>query len=98
MTDITINIKTGSENSEPKVTTTTDNAKVAVPKVETPIAESPTTETPKEEKKEKITSEKESPKKGDLQKMDMTEEEHAKMNQPKTKPVEKDIPKKEEAN
>jgi hypothetical protein len=27
MTDITINIKTGSENSEPKVTTTTDNAK-----------------------------------------------------------------------
>jgi hypothetical protein len=41
MTDITINIKTGPENSEPKVTTSTDNAKIAVPKTESPKAETP---------------------------------------------------------
>ncbi len=34
MTDITINNRTGSENSEPKITTTTDNAKPVVPKAE----------------------------------------------------------------
>jgi len=86
MTDITINIKTGSKNSKPKVTTTIDNAKTVVPKTESPKAE-----TPKEETKEVTTSEKESPKdeiakKDESQKMpalssdrDMTEEEHAKM-------------------
>ncbi|MHA4807861.1 hypothetical protein ACX0G9_07135 [Flavitalea flava] len=79
MTDITINIKTGSENSEPKITTTTDKATTVVPKVE-----SPKVETPKKETKEEITSENETPKdeivkKGDSKKMDMTEEEHAKM-------------------
>jgi hypothetical protein len=46
MTDITINIKTGSENSEPKVITTKDNTTTAVPK-----AESPKVETPKSEMK-----------------------------------------------
>jgi hypothetical protein len=74
MTDITINIKTGSENSAPKITTTTDNAKAIVPKVE-----SPKVETPKAETKEETTSEKESPKKDGAKKMDMTEEKHAKM-------------------
>ena len=74
MTDITINIKTGSENSEPKVTTTTDNANAIVPK-----AESPKVETPKAETKEEIIPGKESPKKDDSKKMDTTEEEHAKM-------------------
>lgn len=59
MTDITINIKTGSENSEPKITTTTDNAKTVVPKAE--------------------SLKDESAKKDDSKKMDMTEEEHAKM-------------------
>ena len=77
MTDITINIKTGSENSDPTVTATTDSPKVTVP--ETPIAESSTTETPKEDMKEETTSEKESPKKDDAKAPDMTEEEHAKM-------------------
>ncbi len=98
MTDITINIKTGSENSEPKVTTTTDNTKAVVPITESPMAETPKAETPKEEMKEEITSEKESPKKDDSKKMGMTEEEHAKMNQPKTKPAEETTPKKEEAH
>lgn len=74
MTDITINIKTGSENSEPKITTTTDNAEAIVPKTE-----SPEVETPKAETNEETTSEKESEKKDDSKKMDMTEEEHAKM-------------------
>ena len=80
MTDITINIKTGSENSEPKITTTTDNAKTVVPKA----GESPKEETPKAETKQETTSEKETPKdetakNDDSKKMDMTEEEHAKM-------------------
>ena len=79
MTDITININTGSKNSEPKITTTTDSAKPVVPK-----AELPKEETPKEETKEATTSEKETPKdeiakNDDSKKMDMTEEEHAKM-------------------
>ncbi|MEP7232004.1 MAG: hypothetical protein ABI691_17205 [Ginsengibacter sp.] len=76
MTDITINIKTGSENGEPKVTTTTDNTKTAVPKTESPKAELPKAETPKDE----------SPKKDDAKKMDMPEEEHAKMGSDKAKP------------
>lgn len=76
MTDITINIKTGSENSEPKITATTDNAKTVVPSAESSGKE----ETPKVEAKEEITSENESPKdesvkKDDPKKMDMTEEE-----------------------
>ena len=88
MTDITINIKTGSENSEPKITATTGNAKDVVPNTETPLAELPTTETPKEEMKEEmkedVASEKpptkeKSSDKDDSQKMDMTKEEHAKM-------------------
>jgi hypothetical protein len=69
MTDITINIKAGSENSEPKITTTTDNAKIVVPKVE----------TPKSETMNETASEKEASNKDDPKKMDMTEEEHAKM-------------------
>ncbi|MEO6166401.1 MAG: hypothetical protein ABIO98_02700 [Chitinophagales bacterium] len=93
MTDITINIKTGSENNEPKVTTNTDNLKTVVPKTETPMAETPKAEIPKEA----ITSEKESPKKNDSNKMDMSEEEHAKINQPKTKTAEETSPKKEVA-
>lgn len=76
MTDITINIKTGSENSEPKVTATTDNAKVVVPKTEVPKVEAPKAESPKDE----------SSKKDDPKKMDMTDEEHAKMGSDKTKP------------
>ena len=74
MTDITINIKSGSDNSEPKVTTTTDNAKTVVPKAETKEETTPKQEAPKEEMKEEKPSEKDEP-----QKMDMTEEEHAKM-------------------
>ncbi|MBG6110444.1 hypothetical protein H4V97_002447 [Flavobacterium sp. CG_23.5] len=78
MTDITINIKTGSDNSEPKVTTT-DSDLVAVPKTEFPTAESPKVQTPKKDTKEKTSTDKESPKKAASKKMDMTEEEHAKM-------------------
>ncbi len=74
MTDITINIKTGSDRNEPKITTTTDNAKSVVPNVESPKVETPTVEI-----KEETISEKESPKKDDSKKIDMTEEEHAKM-------------------
>ena len=65
MTDITINIKTGQENSEPKITTTTDNAKALVPK-----AESPSVETPKAETKEETTSGKETPKDESVKKDD----------------------------
>ena len=71
MTDITINIKTGSENSEPEVTTNTGNTKTAVPKVESPKMEST-----KAEAKEETIAEKESPKEDDSKKMGMTEEEH----------------------
>ena len=59
MTDITININTGSEHSDPKITTTTDKPDTIVPKIETPKDESPNND--------------------DAKKMDMTEEEHAKM-------------------
>jgi len=34
MTDITTNIKTGSENKKPEITTTTYNAKAIIPKEE----------------------------------------------------------------
>jgi hypothetical protein len=74
MTDITINIKTGSESSEPKVTTTSDNMKTAVAKTESPKVETPKTET-----KEETISENETPKKDDSKKNDMTEAEQAKM-------------------
>ena len=77
MTKITINIDT--EGDEPKVTTTTENANADIPK-----AESPKEDTDKEELKNKTPSENEStkdesPKNDDSKKMDMTEEEHAKM-------------------
>jgi hypothetical protein len=53
MTDITINIKTGPDNNQPKVTTIADKTKSSVPKAEIPIAESvakePSTEKMKEE-------------------------------------------------
>ncbi|MEO7049913.1 MAG: hypothetical protein ABI091_31705 [Ferruginibacter sp.] len=74
MTDITININTGSENSEPRVTTTKDNTTIASPK-----AASPKIEIPKTETTEETTSEKDASKKDGGKKMDMTEEEHAKM-------------------
>ena len=98
MTDITINIKTGLENNEPKITTTTDNAKTVVPKVESPKVESPKVETPKAETKEVTSSEKEIPKdetvkNDDSKEMDMTEEEHAKMISDKTKPSDEAAPK-----
>ena len=64
MTDITININTGSEHSDPKITTTTDKPDTIVPKIETPKVESPKDESPKND---------------DAKKMNMTEEEHAKM-------------------
>ncbi len=91
MTDITINIKTGSENSEPKVTATTDNAKVVVPKTEAPKVELPKAESPKDESPKKEAPKAEAPKdesskKDDPKKMDMTDEEHAKMGSDKTKP------------
>ena len=54
MTDITINIKTGSEDSEPKVTTTTDNATAIVPKTESPKLVSPKVETPKAETRKNL--------------------------------------------
>ncbi|MET4081787.1 hypothetical protein ABIB40_001736 [Pedobacter sp. UYP30] len=79
MTDITININTGSENSEPKITATTDNAKTAVPSAELSVKE----ETPKVAAKEEITSETEvskdeSIKKENPKKMDIADEEQAK--------------------
>lgn len=68
MTDITINIKTGSENSEPKVTTTTDNTTAAAPQTKLPEGETskiemkeeavPKQDVPKEEMKEDTDSEK----------------------------------------
>ncbi|MEO6229877.1 MAG: hypothetical protein ABJB11_13870 [Ferruginibacter sp.] len=64
MTDITININTGSEHSDPKITTTTDNPDTVVPKIKTPEAESLKDESPKND---------------DAKKMDITEDEHAKM-------------------
>ena len=103
MTKITINIDT--EGDEPKVTTTTENTnadilKVAPPKMEAPKETAPKEESPKEEKKEETSPENEaakdaSPDKGDSKKMDMTEEEHAKMN--KEKPTEKESSKDESA-
>jgi len=80
MADITINIKTGSENSEPKVTTSKDNTPTADPTTEAPKVEPPKPETTEETPKDEIA------KKDDSKKMpalssdrDMTEEEHAKM-------------------
>ena len=98
MTDITININTGSENNEPKVTTNTDKSKSDIPK-----AEPPNEEISKDEKKEETPTQNDSAKeetspKDDTKKMDMTEEEHAKMTADKTKPPVEDIPKKEEAH
>jgi Cu2+-exporting ATPase len=92
MAKITINIDT--EGGEPKVTTTTENAKADTPDVEPlkeetpkeqPKEETPKAESPNDEKKEeKTSSEKESTKdesskKDDPKKMDMSAEEHAKM-------------------
>lgn len=105
MTDITINIKIGSENSELKITTSTDNAKTVTPKAESTKAESikaestkaesPKAETPKEKMKDETTSENETPKKDGSIIMDMTEEEHAKMSADKNNPSAKAAPKHE---
>ena len=89
MTDITINIKTGSENSESEITINTGNTTTAVPKVE-----SPKMEPPKVSIKEETPLGKESPKEDDAKKMpalssdkDMTEEEHAKKGTDQPKPA-----------
>lgn len=81
MADITINIKTGSDDSEPKVTITTDNTTTADPKTGVPKVE-----TPKPGTTEETISDKGSPKGDDAKQIpalssdrDMTEEEHAKM-------------------
>lgn len=81
MTDITININTGSENSEPVVTTTTDNTKAILPKTETPKVE-----TPKAETKEEPISENESAKKKDPAEINMIDKKQAIMGDDKTKP------------
>jgi len=98
MADITININTGSKNSEPKVTTTTDNTSTAIPKPASPKVETPHAVMTKE-----TTSEKETPKEDDAKKMpalspdrDMTEAEHAKMSADKTDPSEEAAPKQKE--
>jgi hypothetical protein len=89
MTDITINIKTGSENSESKVTTTTDNAKVV------PKTEAPKVETPKAETKEEPIPDKESVKKKDPAEINMIDKEKAILGDDKTKSSEESAPKKE---
>lgn len=95
MTKITINIDT--EGDEPKVTTTTENANADIPKVESPKDDVPNEQpkeaipkekSPNEEKKEETSSGKESTvdessEKDDPKKMDMTIEEHAKMDHSK---------------
>jgi Cu2+-exporting ATPase len=100
MAKITININTDGE--EPKITTTTENTNAAIPKVDAskedapndaPKDATPKEESPKEEKQKETPSEKESTKdtasvKDDSKKMDMSEEEHAKMSA--EKPSEKD--------
>lgn len=105
MTKITINIDT--DGDEPKVTTTTEKANAAIPKIEPSKEEVPqeqpkeTTakeESPNEEKKEEPSSEKdaiegESQEKDDAKKMDMSDEDHAKMSA--EKPSEKDSSKDE---
>ncbi len=99
MTKITINIDT--EGDETKVTATTENVNADIPKTEASKDDVPeeqpkeaTSEeaSSKEEKKEESSSEKESAKdessgKDGPKKMDMTEEEHAKMSA--EKPAEK---------
>jgi hypothetical protein len=95
MTDITINIKTGPENSEPKVTAITGNDKSLVPKAETPKVQAPKIETKEEPISGKETPKDESAKKDDSKKMGMTEEEHANMSSDKTKPSEKAVLKQE---
>ena len=105
MTKITINIDT--EGDEPKVTTTTENATIDTPKVEPTIEvvpqvqlkeTTPEEESPKQENKEATSTEKESikedfPEKDDSNKMEMSEEEHAKMSA--EKPSEKQSSKEE---
>jgi hypothetical protein len=86
MTDITINITTGKENSEPKVTAVTGNDKSLVSKAETPKVEAPKTETEEGPVSGTETPKNESAKNDDSKKMNMTEEEHAKMNSDKAKP------------
>ncbi len=91
MAKIIINIDT--EGDEPKITTKSENAKADTPKVE-PSKEdvpnepakgaTPKPEPPNKEKKKETSSEKESTteepsEKGDSKKMDMSDEEHAKM-------------------
>ena len=103
MTKITINIDT--DGDEPKITTTTENATADIPKAAPTKEEAPKETVPKEEtlkgeKKEETSPEKEaakdaSPDKGDSKKMDMTEEEHAKMSG--EKPTEKESSKDESA-
>jgi hypothetical protein len=97
MTDITINITTGSENSEPKVTAVTSNDKSLVLKAETPKVEAPKTETKEEPVSDTETPKSESAKNDDSKKMNMTEAEHEKMNSDKTKPSAESIIKKEAA-
>ena len=63
MTDITINIKTGSENSESEITINTGNTTTAVPKVE-----SSKMEPPKVAIKEETPLGKKSPKEDDAKK------------------------------
>ncbi len=104
MTKITINIDTDdgepkvttvTENpgaNVPKTEPAKEETPIDKPKEEIPVEEKKE-ESPKDEKKEETSSEKksttnESSEKGDLEKMDMTAEEHAKMSADKAKPSE----------
>jgi Cu2+-exporting ATPase len=95
MANIIININTGPDDKEPKITVKTEDTNT-----DAPNAESPKEETPKEEPKEEIPAEEAAPKEEsstkDDSKMDMTEEEHAKMGDQKDKTSE-DAPKEDTA-
>ena len=98
MTDITININTGSDNKEPTVTTTPNKPKFEIPKVESPNENTPKAVGKEEAHPVNDAVKEEISVKDDTNKMDMTEEEHAKMTADKTKPPEEDIPKKGETH
>ena len=98
MTDITININTGSENNEPRVTTNTDKSKSDIPKAEPPKEDTPPEVGKEETHPVNDAVKEETSEKDDTKKMDMTEEEHAKMTADKTKLPSEDIQKKEETH
>ncbi len=95
MANIIININTGPDDKEPKITVKTDDANTDAPK-----AASPEETTPKEEPKDAAPSEKEvqveESSAEDDPKMDMTEAEHAKMSNQKEKTTAAETPKEEQ--